>query len=79
MCVDSIADCFHAAAIRNTGSTTVKKSAAGLVVVGGFKGMPPEIALNRLAYLRLYRERHEKNHSPLQVQVAPASVPPHVW
>ena len=32
-----------------------------------------------MAYLWLYRERNEKNHSPLQVEVSPVSVSPHVW
>lgn len=29
--------------------------------------------------LRLYRERHEKNHSPLQVEVSAVSFCPHIW
>lgn len=34
---------------------------------------------DRTHRLRLYRERNEKNHSPLQVEVSPVSVSPHVW
>lgn len=41
MCVDSITDCFHAAVMGTTSYNTVKSQTRG------FKGMPPEIALNR--------------------------------
>lgn len=45
----------------------------------GWQGMPPEIALNAVAYLRLYGDSDEKNYSPLQVEVSPVSVTPHIW